>query len=172
MRELEVVKKAIAGDDESFLLVMQQHKESLYRTALAFMKNEQDALEAMQEITYGAYKKIHSVKEPAYMKTWLIRIMMNYCQDQLKKRNRFTNNDLLEKEVVTSQVEQLELTEALKTLSTKDQQLVYLKYFQDVKIKDIAILENIPEGTVKSRLHKIMKELRQHFTEEGGMKHV
>ncbi len=145
MGELEVVKKAIAGDDESFLLVMQQYKESLYRTALAFLKNEQDALEAMQEITYRAYKKIHTLKEPAYMKTWLTRIMMNYCQDQLKKRNRFTNNELLEQEVVTNQIEQLELTEALKTLNAKDQQLVYLKYFQDVKIKDIPSLKIFPK---------------------------
>ena len=73
---------------------------------------------------------------------------------------------------MTNDVSQLELTEALSTLTEVEQQLIYLKYFQDVKIKEIALMENIPEGTVKSRLHKIMKTLRQHFNGEGEVDHV
>lgn len=46
------------------------HKEALYRTAYAFLKNEQDALEALQEITARAYQKIQTLKEPRYVKTW------------------------------------------------------------------------------------------------------
>ncbi len=172
MGETEIVKRAIAGDDESFLFVIQQHKEALFRTALAFLKNEHDALEAIQEVTYRAYKKIHSVKEPTYMKTWLTRIMMNYCQDQLKKKKRFLNTEPVNEEPEKSNTVQLELQEALNKLSEQEQQLIYMKYFQDAKIKDIALMENIPEGTVKSRLHKIMKTLRQHLKEKGETDHV
>ena len=167
MEEFENVKRAIAGDEESFLLVMQIYKEALYRTAFAFLKNEHDALEAIQEVTYRAYKKIHTVKEPTYMKTWLTRIMMNYCQDQLKKKKRFLNTEPVNENPEKSDTVQLELQEALNKLSEQEQQLIYMKYFQDAKIKDIDLMENIPEGTVKSRLHKIMKTLRQHLTEEG-----
>ena len=172
MGDLEIVKKAIAGDDEAFLAIMKEHKEPLFRTALAFLKNEHDAIEAVQEITYRAYKKIHTVKEPSYIKTWLTRIMMNYCQDQIKKNKRLVMDERVSESLVTNDRSQLEITEALSTLSDAEQQLIYLKYFQDVKIKDIAILENIPEGTVKSRLHRIMKTLRQHFSEKGEVDHV
>ncbi|MGE6488906.1 sigma-70 family RNA polymerase sigma factor [Paenisporosarcina sp. NPDC076898] len=172
MEETEIVKRAIAGDDESFLRVMRVNKETLYRTAFAFLRNEHDALEAMQEVTYRAYEKIHTVKEPSYVKTWLTRIMMNYCQDQLNKKKRFTNAENLNGLSTNNGSVQLELQEALNKLSDKEQQLVYMKYFQDTKIKDIAVMENIPEGTVKSRLHKIMKTLRQHLTEKGEMDHV
>ena len=172
MEEIEIVKRAIAGDDESFLRVMRVNKEILYRTAFAFLKNEHDALEAMQEVKYRAYEKIHTVKEPSYVKTWLTRIMMNYCQDQLKKKKRFTNAENLNGLSTNNGSVQLELQEALNKLSDMEQQLVFMKYFQDTKIKDIAIMENIPEGTVKSRLHKIMKTLRQHLTEKGEMDHV
>ncbi|MCZ8537462.1 sigma-70 family RNA polymerase sigma factor [Paenisporosarcina quisquiliarum] len=172
MGDLEIVKRAIAGDDESFLLVMQVNKEGLYRTAFAFLRNEHDALEAMQEVIYRAYKNMHKVKEPSYVKTWLTRIMMNYCQDQLKKKKRFTINETLNEISIDDGTVQLELQEALKKLSEQEQQLVYMKYFQDTKIKDIAVMENIPEGTVKSRLHKILKTLRQHLTEKGEMDHV
>ena len=172
MEDLEIVKRAIAGDDECFLLIMQHHKDTMYRTAFAFLRNEHDALEAMQEVTYRAYKNMHTVKEPSYVKTWLTRIMMNYCQDQLKKKKRFTNAETIDGLSANNGSVQLELQEALKKLSEQEQQLVYMKYFQDTKIKDIAVMENIPEGTVKSRLHKIMKTLRQHLTEKGEMDHV
>ena len=81
MDELIVAEKARKGDTTAFIALMDMHKITLYRTAFAFLKNEQDALEAVQEITVRAYKKIHTVKNPRYMKTWLIKIMMNYCQD-------------------------------------------------------------------------------------------
>lgn len=64
IKEKELHVKAIAGDDEAFLAVMQLHKEPLLRTALAFLQNEDDAIEALQEVTYRAYKKVRTVKEP------------------------------------------------------------------------------------------------------------
>ena len=71
METIEIARKAIKGDDEAFLQIMQLYKDTLYRTAFAFLKNEHDALEAMQEVTFRAYQKIHTLKEPTYMKTWL-----------------------------------------------------------------------------------------------------
>lgn len=172
MDELEISEKAIRGDDEAFLALMQLHKEALLRTAIAFLKNEADALEALQEITYRAYKKIHTVREPAYVKTWLIRIMMNYCQDQLKRGKRYVITGEVDETIGRKDECRLELAEALATLKPDEQQLIYLKYFQDVKIKEIAELASIPEGTVKSRLHNILRSLRSHFGDKGGMDHV
>lgn len=171
MDDLEISRKAIAGDEAAFLALLQKHKEDLLRTALAFLKSDHDALEALQEVTVRAYNKIHTVKEPAYAKTWLIRIMINYCQDQLKRQKRIHHERAFDSRS-TEDVSQLELKEALAALPEKEQQLIYLKYFQDVKIKDIAKLENIPEGTVKSRLHKTLRSLRAYFEDEGGREHV
>ncbi|MCM3758576.1 RNA polymerase sigma factor [Sporosarcina aquimarina] len=172
MDELEISRKAIAGDEGAFLALLQTYKEDLLRTALAFLKNDQDALEALQEVTVRAYNKIHTVKEPGYAKTWLIRIMINYCQDQLKRQKRIHHWKTVVDHQGAEDVSQIELKEALASLPEKEQQLIYLKYFQDVKIKDIAKLENIPEGTVKSRLHKTLRTLRAYFEDEGGREHV
>lgn len=172
MDEIEVARKAIEGDEEAFVELMQFHKEALLRTALAFLKNEHEALESLQETTYRAFKKIHTLKEPAYAKTWLIRITINYCQDQLKKDKRYVRDGKPVDSVVSDDFIQLELQEALSTLSAAEQQLIYMKYFQDVKIKDIAAIEKIPEGTVKSRLHKTLRTLRSHFKGKGEIDHV
>ncbi|MFJ5769440.1 sigma-70 family RNA polymerase sigma factor [Psychrobacillus sp. NPDC093180] len=172
MEEVELASKAIKRDEQAFLQLIQLHKYALYRTALAFLKNEHEAIEAIQEVTFRAYQKIHTVKEPAYMKTWLIRIMINYCQDQLKKKKRFTSGEMLGEIGNHSDNLKLEIEEAIASLSKADQQLIYLKYYQDTKIKEIAALEKIPEGTVKSRLHKALKSLRKFLAEKGDVDHV
>lgn len=172
VEELEIAKKAIQRDEHAFLQLMQMHKAALYRTAYAFLRNEHDAVEAMQEVTFRAYQKIHTVKEPNYIKTWLIRIMINYCQTQLKKNKRFLSSDFLQELGYEENSSCLEIEEAISTLSEKEQQLIYMKYYQDSKIKEIAAIESIPEGTVKSRLHKALKSLRDFLTEKGGTGHV
>ena len=172
MEEVEIAKRAIRGDDQAFLKVMQLYKDTLYRTAFAFLKNEHDALEAMQEVTFRAYQKIHTVKEPSYMKTWLVRIMMNYCQDQLKKSKRYSSSEMLQEIGFREDAIHLEINEAIASLSNVEQQLIFLKYFQNTKIKEIAELEKIPEGTVKSRLHKALKSLRNFLSEKGDVDRV
>ncbi|TWT25278.1 sigma-70 family RNA polymerase sigma factor [Planomicrobium sp. CPCC 101110] len=172
MDEIEAARKAIQGDEEAFVALMHIHKEALLRTALAFQKNDHDALEALQETTYRAFKKIHTLREPAYAKTWLIRIMINYCQDQLKRDRRYARNGEAADSSVSDDLALLELQDALSTLSPAEQQLIYMKYFQGVKIKDIAAIEKIPEGTVKSRLHKTLRRLRSHFEGKGEIDHV
>lgn len=172
MEEVETAKKAIIGDEQAFLLIMQLYKDTLYRTAIAFLKNEHDALEAMQEVTFRAYQKIHTVKEPIYVKTWLVRIMMNYCQDQLKKRKRYRSSEMVQEIGFKEDTTHLEINEAIASLSSSEQQLIFLKYFQNTKIKEIAELEKIPEGTVKSRLHKALKSLRNFLSEKGDADRV
>ncbi|WP_226668227.1 sigma factor [Metabacillus litoralis] len=66
------VKKAINGNDQAFLEVIHAHKIDLYKTALSYLKNQDQAIEAIQEVTFRAYKSIHELREPNYVKTWLI----------------------------------------------------------------------------------------------------
>lgn len=168
-----LVKRAIKGDEEAFLELMHSYQEALYRTAISYVKNEEDALEAVQEVTYRAYRSIKTVKEPAYFKTWLIRIMMNYCLDVLKRSNReIVEESLINRTGVSEDFTYMEVEEALLTLSDYERELLHLKYFEGVKIKDIAVMWNTPEGTIKTRLHKALRALRNNFDEKGDVKRV
>jgi len=167
------VRKAIKGDEDAFLALMHSYEEALYRTAISYLKNEVDALEAIQEVTYRAYRSIKTVKEPSYFKTWLIRIMMNYCQDVIKKSKReVLEEEILKKQGITENFTYLEVEEALLNLSDYERELLHLKYFEEVKIKDIAVMWNTPEGTIKTRLHKALRALRAGFAEKGEAKRV
>ncbi|MGE7977167.1 sigma-70 family RNA polymerase sigma factor [Psychrobacillus sp. NPDC093200] len=173
MSEHQLERKAIKGSEDAFLDLMHTHQEALYRTAMSYLKNEEDALEAVQEVTYRAFKHIKTLKEPAYFKTWVTRIMMNYCQDTIKKSKREICEESLllvfgKKEDYTF----LEIEEALAHLSDYERELLHLKYFEDVKIKDIAVMWKTPEGTIKTRLHKALRSFRHYFEEKGEMKRV
>jgi RNA polymerase sigma-70 factor (ECF subfamily) len=172
MDELELAKRAIKRDEQAFLELILLYKNTLYRTAYAFLKNEHDAIEAVQEITVRAYQKIHTVKDPTYLKTWLIRVMINYCQDQVRLKKRYTSDELVAEMESHANFTSIEMEEALEKLTLAEQKLIHMMYFQDVKIKEIAVIERIPEGTVKSRLHKTLRTLRNFLSEKGGVDHV
>lgn len=89
-----LLKKAKKGDDGAFYELMQIHKIQLLKIALSYLRNEDDALEALQEVTFRAYQAVKKVKQPEYFSTWLIRIMLNYCHDQFKKKNRLVYVDV------------------------------------------------------------------------------
>ncbi|WP_218923225.1 MULTISPECIES: sigma-70 family RNA polymerase sigma factor [unclassified Bacillus (in: firmicutes)] len=168
MQDYSLVKRAIKGDEEAFLSIMHEHKLSLYKTALAYLKNKDEAIEAIQEVTFRAYQNIKTLREPSYVKTWLIRIMINYCQDYIKKNKRVTFDDeYILQQGTNEDYQSIEIEEAMSKLDETQRQLLHLKYFHDVKIKDIAILWNRPEGTVKTWLNKALSSLRGILEEKG-----
>lgn len=93
--DVDVIERAIAGNDDAFLQMIHAYKMDLYKTALAYLRNEDDALEAVQEVTYRAYRHITTLKNKRYAKTWLIRIMINYCHDLFHNRQRVVHNEQL-----------------------------------------------------------------------------
>lgn len=163
------MKKAIKGNDEAFLQLIQTYKVDLYKTAISFLRNEGDALEAIQEVTYRAYKGIRKLKKSSYFKTWLMRIMINYCNDQLKSKKRIVKNDeMLNSLGVSENHTEIELRDAMLGLDERSREILTLKYFHDLKIKDIADTLQCPEGTVKTWLNKALRSLREKLEEKGG----
>lgn len=166
----ELIQKAKKGDETAFYELMQLHKVRLYRIALSYLKNSEDAVEALQEVTYRAYKSIRKVKEPQYFTTWLTRILLNYCNDELKKRKRLlVSDDLISLMGSEYQSSWLEVEEVIGKLDPKTRQVIELKYVHDFKIKEIAEILECPEGTVKTWLNKGLKELRSQLEDKGGL---
>ena len=173
MTDIEMAKQAIKGNDDAFLSLMLTHREALFRTALAYLKNEGDALEAVQEVTFRAYEKIHTLRKPKYAKTWLIRIMMNYCRDTLHKQKRFVfDEEFMLQHGISEDYTYLEVEEALEQLSEEQRELIHMRYLHEIKIKDIAEMTSTPESTVKTRLYKALKSLRSYFEEKGEIGRV
>ena len=165
MNEIQLIKRAIQGNEQAIVTLLTNYEEGFYKIAYAYLKNEHDAVDAIQEMTYRCLKKIHTVKEPEYLQTWFIRILINICLDMRKKQSRFEVTDQIE--IISEQSQPLELAEVIAELSIEQQELIYLRYFKDLKMKDIAQIQQVSEGTIKSRLHHTLRKLRGILVERG-----
>ncbi|WP_157663750.1 sigma-70 family RNA polymerase sigma factor [Sutcliffiella horikoshii] len=173
MEKKWLVQKAKKGDEEAFFALISSHKEQLYRIAYSYLKNEADSLEAIQEVTYRAFKGIKKLKQADYFSTWLVRIMINYCRDEWKKKKREPIMQVKMKEPYTEDNNlQLEVQEAISLLGDPYQTVIQLRYMEDFMIKDIAKVMDSSENTVKTWLRKGLEKLRQYWDEKGGSEHV
>ena len=154
-----LARRAITGDQQAIAELFVQEEAILYRTAYAYLKNEHDALDAMQDLFIQALRKIHTVKEPKYIRSWLVRSLINHCLNELKKK-KVESLELKYDELTIIEDPHQEIIEMLNELPPSDQQLIYMKFFQQFKNKEIADFKQIPEGTVKSKIHHILKKLR------------
>ncbi|MDH6348874.1 MULTISPECIES: sigma-70 family RNA polymerase sigma factor [Brevibacillus] len=164
----QLVRQARQGDDEAFYQLICQQQKQLYSVAYAFLRNEADTLEAIQEATCRSYLRLSLLKEPAHFRTWLTRILIHVCLDELKRKKRFASDWHAGESLAIpfgSQMEQtaekLVIEEALAKLTPMYRSIILMKYFEDLTIREIASRLGYPEGTVKTWLHKALGALRK-----------
>ncbi|SFM45531.1 RNA polymerase sigma-70 factor, ECF subfamily [Gracilibacillus orientalis] len=165
---VNVTRKDFRKNNDAFVYVITTYREDLLRTAMAFLKNKDEALEAIQEVTFRAFKKRRQLKDIRYVKTWMIRIMINYCNDLLKKAKRQTDERLLENEATVDHSMSIWLEDAIHHLKRADQELIYLKYFHGMTFPELAEQLRLPESTVKTRVYSALDKLKTQLVDEGG----
>ena len=125
---------------EEFTNLILDSEQTLYRVAMSMLRNEKDCEDAVQTAILTAYEKLGTLKQEQYFKTWLVRILINVCNKQLRSAAKTT-------ELV------------------KIRQVVVLYYIEQFTVKEIKQILKIPEGTVKSRLSKGRDLMKTYLTE-------
>lgn len=134
--------------------------ESYYRLAYSYVRHEQDALDIVQESAYKAIKDCHKVRNPQYLSTWLYRIVINTALDLTRKRKREELSDTVPEAVWEDRYGDVDLKYMLEQLDEKSRTVVILRYFEDMKLDEIANILNENLNTVKARLYRTLKKLR------------
>ena len=150
-------------DNNSFEKLVTEKADTLYRVSMSILKNEQDAQDAVHEAILSAYRNRSRLRHDEYFGTWLIRILINQCNKQLKQRKRYADigDSLPDIASRDNPYLSVEIGEAIDNLPEKIRLTVILFYIEDYSVKEIKNILNIPEGTVKSRLNagrKLLKE--------------
>lgn len=160
-------KRSEKIDEELLQKLIEVDKHRLYRIAYIYVKNEEDALEIVQEAIYKAFLNIKKLKEPQYFNTWITKIIVNSSLGYIKKRNKviyFGEEEELFG-VGTEDKEYLDLYDAVDKLQGSYKTVIILKYFEDLKIKDIAKILELSESNVKNYMHKALNMLRVQLKE-------
>ncbi|AEE92474.1 sigma-70 family RNA polymerase sigma factor [Tepidanaerobacter acetatoxydans] len=144
-------KRAKNKDAESFYKLLEPIKDRLYRTAFMYMKNEDDALDCVHDSIVKAIQSIDSLREPQYFNTWITRITINTCKDNLRKSKNTISQDTVEFEGILAHndgdiEENVDLHRALDNLKDDEKELIAMRYMEDMSIKDIAKTVHSPMG--------------------------
>ena len=146
---------------EEFTQRVLEAESSLYHVALAASANKSDCEDAVQEAILTAYEKLHTLREEKYFKTWLTRILINTCFKMSRSRKNIVSfEDYMPDEAAGDDTELSEVREAVMALPPKIRTAVVLCYIEGYSVDETAYMMRLPAGTVKSRLHKGRKMLK------------
>jgi len=85
---VHLVEKAQQGSETAYLELFQKHEEMIYRMAFVYVRNQEDALDIVQETAYRSFKSIKSLRQPKHFVTWLTKIAINCSVNLLKQRRK------------------------------------------------------------------------------------
>jgi RNA polymerase sigma-70 factor (ECF subfamily) len=162
---INIIRKAIRGDEKAFEFLVKEQSDVLYRTAFLYTRKKEDALDVFQDTIYKAFISIKQVKQPEFFQTWLIKILIRTAYDLLSKKKKL----VLDGEVIYSRnfdntaqaATRIDLHNAISKLNHNYQTVIILFYYHDLPIHAISEITNFPENTVKTYLYRSKAQLKE-----------
>ena len=182
--ERDMIERASRGDAAAFNRLMEQHERRMYAVALRMCGNREDAQDCLQEAMLRVYRAIGGFKGQSSFSTWVYRITMNTCLDELrrKKNRQSTSLDSLldmgwspsddtnapEKQAIRSELRR-NLNRAIQELPEEMRSAVVLRDIQGFSYEEIAHMLEINVGTIKSRISRGREKLREKMKENAEL---
>lgn len=189
MVEIDWIRRARQRDHGAVQELVDAHREAIFRLAYLITGDAEDAEDVAQETFIRAINTLGRFDDSRAFRPWLCSIAVNLSRNRLRSIKRYwaalrrfaSQESGLSPTIETQtaqQVEALDLWRAVRKLKAAEQEIIYLRYFLELSTEETAQALNIQPGTVKSRLHRALKRLRQviesdfpHLT-EGRIDHV
>ena len=165
----KLVKAAMNGDKEAFAQIIESLKIDLYKIAKVRLKDEEDILDAIQDTIVSSYKSIKKLTNPEKFKKWVIKILINKCNDiYLQRKEMSIPFDEVSENLIQSENDynNLEMEDVLKYLTEEEKMIITLYYLEDYKSKEISWILDMNENTVKTKISRAKSKLKQKL--EGG----
>ena len=172
MEEKLLVKRAKKGDKEALITLIMNQRSNYYKLAYVYMKNKEDALDAMQDMIVILYDNISKLKNNEAFYSWSKTILVNTCKTMLRENKKTVSIETIKEDkdesyiINTSSEDKILLQNYLSTLNPIHEEVIRLKFILDLDYESISKLLNIPLGTVKSRINTAMKNLRKSMEGE------
>lgn len=168
----ELITRTLAGDDDSFSVLVGRHKDFVYTMTVRILKNEQLAEEVAQDSFLRAYRSLKTFRHKSKFSTWLYRICYNLSLNALAKENRsrtlFSDRDIEETQSLQNYSDETEsplryvdnrdlsniVNECIDELPSKYGSILSMYHLGQLKYEEISIVTGLPIGTVKSHLYR------------------
>jgi RNA polymerase sigma-70 factor (ECF subfamily) len=190
MSELErsLLRRLRDRDEQAFRELLALHRDRVFNITFRMLGNRAEAEDVAQEVFISVFKTIEQFREEAKLTTWLYRVAVNHCKNRIKylarrrDRERAELDDnvqhgavaagsapptaaLPDRALAGAQLERL-LQEAIGDLEEDHRVVVILRDVEDLSIEEICDITGLPDGSLKSRLHRarlaLRKKLQRH----------
>ena len=170
----ELVEKSKKGDNQAFSELIISIENELYKIARTRLRNEEDIKEAVQETIMKSYTSLKKLRENKFFKTWIIKILINECNDIYKKTKKnnfeeYDENTIKEDTVneLNTKVDNLDFFILIDNLNYAERIALTLFYLEEFSTKEIAKILKEPEATIRTRLSRARNKLKKYI--EGGL---
>lgn len=173
----QLVSAFVAGDQSSFDQLMRAHEDRVFAVCLRILADREAALDAVQETFITVYRKVHQFSGASAFSTWLYRVAVNTCYDQLRKTRRHQAQSLPEttdpadprsEDALESIELRPDLERALSAVAPEFRVAVVLSDLEGLPLQAVAEALNVPIGTVKSRVFRGRRLLAEHLRNFSG----
>jgi RNA polymerase sigma-70 factor (ECF subfamily) len=169
-----LIKGLKNGHEEAFRSLMEQYGTKLFQTCCLILKDKQDAEDVVQETFIRVFKNINNFRGDSGIYTWIYRIAVNLSRDKMKKgfnylplEDEHIAGDDVEG-IIVGEFDKQALRDGLYRLDPIYREALVLFYFRDFSVANIAEILDENEGTIKSRLSRGRKILKESLL-KGGM---
>ena len=162
----EMIIKAKERDADAFTRLIQSQMQSMYKVSRAILHNDEDCADAVSQTILTCWERIDTLRENKYFKTWLTRILINTCNDIIRKNHGLVITEEIPHLPVQDSFRNVEFLEVLNSIDEKYRLTIILYYVEGFKTSEIAELLDIPEATVRTRLARGRKLLKEEYQEE------
>ena len=185
MSELErsLLRRLRDRDERAFRELIDEHRDRVFNITYRMLGNRAEAEDVAQEVFITVFKQIENFRGDSKFSTWLYRVTVNHCKNRIKYLARRHDRDRDEldetsqqqngavngapvraknpdKALESAQMEKL-LQDAIASLDDEQRAVVILRDVEDLSIEEICEITGLPDGTVKSRLHRARLVLRK-----------
>ena len=163
----ELVIRAQKGDEAAFEALAVTSHARLHRLARGILRDSDQADDAVQRTLVQMWRKLRQLREPERFEGWTYRLLVNACYDEAKRARSWAHDQPAEAIREPAGLDELhqvedidELEHGFRRLSMEHRAVIVLRYLLDLSIEQVAEVLDVPGGTVSSRLHRAMTELR------------
>lgn len=151
-------------NNQEFAAHIEVIRTKMYKTAYLYLGNQALALDAVDEAVYKALCSYHRLRQPEYFDTWIMRILINECCNEIRRQKRICPVEELP-ECAQEAFDELPLKEAIRKLPKALKDVIILRYFAGYTLAETADTLRLPLGTAATRQRKALKLLRLELSE-------
>ncbi|MFD2446902.1 RNA polymerase sigma factor [Bacillus sp. CGMCC 1.16607] len=176
--EIQWIQEVLAGNKQAYAHIINKYKNQVYASVLRMTKNPQDAQDLVQESFIKVYHQLGKYDATGSFASWLFRVTINHCMDEFRKKsNQIKKEEMTDETLVNSNYPEViflkkeknrQLERLIATLPEDERIIILLRYVNELSYDEISELVDLPISTVRNKLHRAKKKMRETVKREGG----